>query len=82
MNQRKSVLARTTLLRGFFTATLVAASLLQQPAVLVRADDTQPAAKTETWKSEDAVFQEFAGQLPLNIEIPLIIRRRSAASVP
>ena len=51
---------------GLFLAGAWASAAWTWPAAVVRADDVKPAAKTESWKAEDEIFQEYAGQLRIS----------------
>ncbi|MGB7282275.1 MAG: prolyl oligopeptidase family serine peptidase, partial [Candidatus Acidiferrum sp.] len=51
----------------FLTVACAAAALaLYSPVAIVKADDAKPGAKTEPWKPEDIIFQEFASQMRIS----------------
>ncbi len=52
---------------------------LLRPAVLVKADEAKPAAKTEPWKAEDEIFQEYAGQLRISPDAKWLVWVKSTA---
>ncbi len=60
MKQRKRIVA------GIFLTGVCAAALFSPPAWVVNADDTKPAAKTEPWKPEDVIYQEFVSQMRIS----------------
>src|SRR5580704_14114041 len=59
MNRRK------WLVGGILLAGASAVAFLR-PAAVVKADEAQPAAKTEPWKAEDEIFQEYAAQMRIS----------------
>jgi dipeptidyl aminopeptidase/acylaminoacyl peptidase len=59
MKQRKWIVA------GIFLAGVCAAAHMRF-AEVVKADDAKPAAKTEPWKAEDEIFQEFVTQMRIS----------------
>jgi len=51
----------------FLTVACSGAALaLHSTVAVVKADDAKPAAKTEPWKPEDIIFQEFATQMRIS----------------
>ena len=60
MKQRKWIVA------GIFLAGICAATAQLRFAEVVKADDAKPAAKTEPWKAEDVIFQEFVTQMRIS----------------
>jgi Tol biopolymer transport system component len=60
MNRRKWIVA------GIFLAGVCGPMAFMRPAAIVKADDAKPAAKTEPWKAEDEVFQEYATQMRIS----------------
>jgi len=60
MKQRKWIVT------GIFLTGVCAAVLFSPPAWVVNADDTKPAAKTEPWKPEDVIYQEFVSQMRIS----------------
>jgi len=51
---------------GILLAGICTAAVFMRPPAMVRADDATTAAKTEPWKAEDEVFQEYAGQMRIS----------------
>ncbi|MGB2672840.1 MAG: hypothetical protein WAO11_19185, partial [Candidatus Acidiferrum sp.] len=49
-----------------FLAGACAAGAFIRPSVAVVADEAKASAKTEPWKAEDEIFQEYAGQLRIS----------------
>jgi dipeptidyl aminopeptidase/acylaminoacyl peptidase len=64
---------------GIFLAGAWASALWTVPAVIVRADDAKPASKTEPWKAEDEIFQEYAGQLRISPDAKWLVWVKSTA---
>ncbi len=60
MKQRKWIVA------GIFLAGMCAGAAHMCSLKIVRADDAKPAAKTEPWKAEDVIFQEFVTQMRIS----------------
>src|ERR1700721_338500 len=60
MKQRKWIVA------GIFLAGICAVAAHMRFAEVVKADDVKPAAKTEPWKAEDVIFQEFVTQMRIS----------------
>jgi dipeptidyl aminopeptidase/acylaminoacyl peptidase len=60
MKQRKWIVV------GIFLTGVCAAALFSPPTWVVNADDTKPAAKTEPWKPEDVIYQEFVSQMRIS----------------
>ena len=57
---------RKWFVRRIFLTGVCAAVLFSPPAGVVNADDTKPAAKTEPWKPEDVIYQEFVSQMRIS----------------
>ena len=64
---------------GILFVGVCAASLLTHPRAAVRADDEKAAAKPEPWKSEDVIFQEFAGQFRISPDAKWLVWVKSTA---
>ncbi|MGC1486031.1 MAG: prolyl oligopeptidase family serine peptidase [Candidatus Acidiferrum sp.] len=60
MTQTKWIIA------GILVAGACAAAALLHPMDVARAEEEKPAAKTELWKPEDVIFQEFATQMRIS----------------
>jgi dipeptidyl aminopeptidase/acylaminoacyl peptidase len=60
MKQRKWIVA------GVFLAGMFAATTHMRFLEIVKADDAKPAAKTEPWKAEDVIFQEYVTQMRIS----------------
>jgi dipeptidyl aminopeptidase/acylaminoacyl peptidase len=73
MNQRK------WLLEGILLVGVGAAMAFVRPAAIVKADDPKPAAKTEPWKAEDEIFQEYAAQLRISPDAKWLVWVKSTA---
>jgi dipeptidyl aminopeptidase/acylaminoacyl peptidase len=73
MKQQKWIVA------GNFLASACAAAGMIRPVVVVKADDTKPTAKTEPWKPEDVIFQEFVGQLRISPDGKWLVWVKSTA---
>src|SRR5260370_18409878 len=73
MKQQKWIVA------GNFLAGACAAAGMIRPVVVVKADDTKPTAKTEPWKPEDVIFQEFVGQLQISPDGKWLVWVKSTA---
>jgi dipeptidyl aminopeptidase/acylaminoacyl peptidase len=64
---------------GIFLAGAWASAVWTGPTVVVRADDAKPASKTEPWKAEDEIFQEYAGQLRISPDAKWLVWVKSTA---
>ena len=64
---------------GLFLANLCVSAAFLFPATIVKADDAKPAAKTEPWKAEDEIFQEYAGQLRISPDAKWLVWVKSTA---
>src|SRR5580692_10689754 len=73
MNRRK------WLVGGILLAGASAAVAFLRPAAVVNADEAQPAAKTESWKAEDEIFQEYAAQLRISPDAKWLVWVKSTA---
>src|SRR5580692_10778063 len=73
MNRRK------WLVGGILLAGASAAVAFLRPAAVVKADEAQPAAKTESWKAEDEIFQEYAAQLRISPDAKWLVWVKSTA---
>ena len=51
---------------GILLAGAYAAGAIVRPSVAAAADEANSSAKTEPWKAEDEIFQEYAGQLRIS----------------
>ncbi len=60
MKQRKWIVA------GIFLAGIFTTTAHMRFVEVVKADDAKPAAKTEPWKAEDVIFQEFVTQMRIS----------------
>ena len=67
------------LVAGLFLVGVCATSALMRSVEVVRADDAKPAAKTEPWKAEDEIFQEYAGQLRISPDAKWLVWVKSTA---
>jgi dipeptidyl aminopeptidase/acylaminoacyl peptidase/formylglycine-generating enzyme required for sulfatase activity len=54
------------LMAGIFLAGTCAAAAFLRPATAAHADEEKPAPRMESWKSEDEIFQEYAGPLRIS----------------
>jgi dipeptidyl aminopeptidase/acylaminoacyl peptidase len=72
MKQHKWIVA------GIFLAGACAVPFLR-PAAVVKADDAKPAAKTEPWKAEDEIFQEYAVQMKISPDAKWLVWVKSTA---
>jgi len=64
---------------GIFLAGAWAGAVWMRPTVVAKADETKPAAKTESWKAEDEIFQEYAGQLRISPDAKWLVWVKSTA---
>ncbi|HTA95016.1 MAG TPA: hypothetical protein VK769_02725, partial [Verrucomicrobiae bacterium] len=67
------------LVAGLFLAGVCASTALTRSAEVVRADDAKPPTKTEPWKAEDEIFQEYAGQLRISPDAKWLVWVKSTA---
>ena len=70
---------RNWLVAGLFLAGAFTAAAFIRSATVVRADDAKPAAKTEPWKAEDEIFQEYSGQLRISPDAKWLVWAKSTA---
>jgi dipeptidyl aminopeptidase/acylaminoacyl peptidase len=64
---------------GLFLAGVGVNAAFLFPTTVVKADDAKPAAKTEPWKAEDEIFQEYAGQLRISPDAKWLVWVKSTA---
>ena len=64
---------------GLFLAGAWASAVWTRPMAVVKADDVKPAAKTEPWRAEDEIFQEYAGQLRISPDAKWLVWVKSTA---
>jgi dipeptidyl aminopeptidase/acylaminoacyl peptidase len=64
---------------GIFLAVVCAIVASMRPAALVQADDAKSAAKTEPWKAEDEIFQEYAVQMRISPDAKWLVWVKSTA---
>ena len=64
---------------GILTAAFCAAVSLIYFAAAAHADDAKASARTAPWKSEDVIFQEFAGQLRISPDAKWLVWVKSTA---
>jgi dipeptidyl aminopeptidase/acylaminoacyl peptidase len=67
------------LVAGLFLAGVCVSIALTRSVKVVKADDAKPAAKTEPWKAEDEIFQEYAGQLRISPDAKWLVWVKSTA---
>ena len=70
---------REKLMAGIFVASVCAVVAFVRPEGVVQADDAKPAAKTEPWKPEDEIFQEYAAQLRISPDGKWLVWVKSTA---
>jgi dipeptidyl aminopeptidase/acylaminoacyl peptidase len=70
---------RGKIVTGIFLAAACAIVASTRPASFVQADEAKPAAKTEPWKAEDEIFQEYAGQLRISPDAKWLVWVKSTA---
>ncbi len=68
------------IMAGLFLAGAWASIAWTRPTAVVRADDIKPAAKTEPWRAEDEIFQEYAGQLRISPDAKWLVWVKSTAN--
>src|ERR1700683_1740777 len=73
MNRRKWFVG------GIFLAGVSAATAFMHPAAIAKADDAKPAVKTEPWRAEDEIFQEYAAQLRISPDAKWLVWLKSTA---
>src|SRR5271163_51689 len=74
MKQKKRFVAEF-----FLAGACLAAAASTCPTRIVNADDAKPAAKTEPWKPEDEIFQEYARQLRISPDAKWLVWVKSTA---
>jgi dipeptidyl aminopeptidase/acylaminoacyl peptidase len=62
----------------FFTAVCAIVAFLR-PTGVVQAEDAKPVAKTEPWKAEDEIFQEYAAQMRISPDGKWLVWVKSTA---
>jgi dipeptidyl aminopeptidase/acylaminoacyl peptidase/formylglycine-generating enzyme required for sulfatase activity len=67
------------LVAGIFLAGTCTAVAFLRPVTAVRADEEKPAARMESWKAEDEIFQEYAGQLRISQDGKWLVWVKSTA---
>ncbi len=67
------------LVTGLFLAGVCAAGAFTRSVQVVKAADANPATKTEPWKAEDEIFQEYAGQLRISPDAKWLVWVKSTA---
>ncbi len=70
---------REKLMAGIFVASVCAVVAFVRPEGVVQADDAKPATKTEPWKPEDEIFQEYAAQLRISPDGKWLVWVKSTA---
>src|SRR5271169_3982325 len=70
---------RRKIVTGMFLAAVCTIVASMRPASFVQADEPKPAAKTEPWKAEDEIFQEYAGQLRISPDAKWLVWVKSTA---
>jgi len=64
---------------GIFLAGAWASAVWTRPMAVVKADDAKPAVKTEPWRAEDEIFQEYARQLRISPDAKWLVWVKSTA---
>src|ERR1700689_2757616 len=64
---------------GIFFAGGWGGAVWTRPMAVVKADDAKPASKTEPWRAEDEIFQEYAGQLRISPDAKWLVWVKSTA---
>jgi len=64
---------------GIFLVAVCVIVASMRPASFAQADEAKPEAKTEPWKAEDEVFQEYAGQLRISPDAKWLVWVKSTA---
>jgi dipeptidyl aminopeptidase/acylaminoacyl peptidase len=79
-NRNEDAMKRSRwIVAGIFLAGAWASAVWTRPTVIVKADDAKPAAKTEPWRAEDEIFQEYAGQFRISPDAKWLVWVKSTA---